>query len=150
MCALDKIILVSLKFYSLEWFITVDWLLELNIRQCVLQTFDEAIRFCEPVMTESAMSRCIGACFSAHAVKIFTTQVFELRSLRYSNFFSDLMPWFLYWNTENKINLLMRLMNCMLCFLACAYAGSKYYFWVTDNNQLCRSSIILGLVMNLQ
>ncbi|XP_030960135.1 uncharacterized protein LOC115981862 isoform X4 [Quercus lobata] len=26
------------------------------------------------VMTESAMSRCIGACFSAHAVKIFTTQ----------------------------------------------------------------------------
>ncbi|GMY16042.1 protein arv1 homolog isoform X1 [Fagus crenata] len=44
------------------------------------------------VMTESAMSRCIGACFSAHAVKIFTTQVFELRSLRYSNFFSDLMP----------------------------------------------------------
>ena len=54
------------------------------------------ILFCEPVMTESGMSRCIGACFSAHAVKIFTTQVLDLRSLRYSNLFSDLMPWLLY------------------------------------------------------
>ncbi|KAH7578135.1 hypothetical protein JRO89_XS01G0344800 [Xanthoceras sorbifolium] len=46
-------------------------------------TLDESLFRFEPVITESSMIRIIGACFVAHAVKIFIVQGLELSSLRY-------------------------------------------------------------------
>lgn len=82
MCALDILVRVSLIFYSFEQCITLRWLLYLNdkLNEC----FDPLTNLCyfllfllfgEPVITGSAMSRCIGACLSAHAVKVLTSQV---------------------------------------------------------------------------
>ncbi|RYR74919.1 hypothetical protein Ahy_A02g009629 [Arachis hypogaea] len=37
--------------------------------------------FCDPTMTKSSMSRCVWACFGAYVVKLFVTQVLDLRFL---------------------------------------------------------------------
>jgi hypothetical protein len=83
MCALDIFAQVSLRFYSFEQCITLRWLLYLNdkLNACLdpltnlCSSLFFLLLFGEPVITGSAMSRCIGACLSAHAVKVLTSQV---------------------------------------------------------------------------
>jgi hypothetical protein len=76
----------SVKYWNIaNWFFFSEWILggllivvEMNF--VVLHTF---ALFYEAVITDSAMNRCIAACFCAQALKLLVTQGPARRSLRF-------------------------------------------------------------------